>query len=237
MSINIQSSKELSHVKIMNISDSLKNIYSGPFSNYLAISTSLDSLIEQQSKLVDGLFKLHINLVDITLKYKKPLLPQEEGIFMGTIMKQIEVIKKFTTENETRSEYLLCVSRFIDIFSWITQREIGDFLEILNNKLSIYKNDIMNGTPSYDRVHKKWLESWIETLEKLSDFVMNNYLNGLTWMGTEKLPVQFLLGDIASEFRNFDHLALFKEINQGENIVRILRHRSDDDGETSTSVE
>ncbi|KAG5883918.1 hypothetical protein JTB14_032141 [Gonioctena quinquepunctata] len=219
----------------MNVSDNLKIIYSGPFSRYLTLSRKLEDLIREQSKLVNSLFKLHMNLLQILQKYKKPLHQQQEDIFTDPIPKQIELIKKFTSENQY--EYLHFISDFVEIFWWMKQTQKEKFLDDINNKIILYRNQLEGDALSMDSIHSNWLHAWIETLEEFSSLILLNFKQGLSWTGSDNLPAHVVVGDLASNCRNFNQQALLKEINQEEDIRRVLRHRDDNEAGVSSARE
>ncbi|CAH1103898.1 unnamed protein product [Psylliodes chrysocephalus] len=218
----------------MNVSDCLRDIYIGTFAEYITASNSLGAMVKEQSVLVNSLFKLEINLMQILQKYKKPVHPQEEDIFLEPIAKQINIIKNFTIENGRDCSYLHYISDSVDIFHWMKESDLEVFVERFSDYIIAYK-DIYRDS-SFGVKLSRWLETWTRILEEFSESVLTNFKTGLVWHGTENLPTQAVLGD-KTEFRNYDHAALFKEINQGENITRILRRRNESAEATNSTSE
>ncbi|XP_056630494.1 uncharacterized protein LOC130441036 [Diorhabda sublineata] len=205
----------------MNVTDYLRNIYKGPFADYLSTSNSIGGVLKDQSSLVNILLKLEVNLMQILQKYKKPIHAQEEDIFLEPIAKQIGIIKDHTKENDDYHN-LTYVANVIDIFLWMKETDMNKFVERFSDFIILYKNEMNQTNFSFE--FTPCLEAWIKTLEEFSEFILTFFQHGLVWLGTEKLPAQAVLGD-KQEFRNFDRTALFNDINQGENIIRMLRHR------------
>ncbi|CAG9861794.1 unnamed protein product [Phyllotreta striolata] len=202
----------------MNVSDCLREIYVGPFSDYLTASNSLGGLVKDQSQLVNCLFKLEINLMQILQKYKKPVHSQEEDIFLEPISKQINIIKNHAIEKSADCHYLQFVSDSIEIYCWTKETDLETFISRFSDLIIAYKSKYR-----FSNIAEKysgWLEAWTQTLEELSEFVLTHFKNGLVWQGNEILPAQAALGD-KNEFRNFDHKALFKDINRANS--RLLR--------------
>lgn len=178
----------------------------------------------EQSKLVDVLFLLEINFLSIIQKYKKPVHEQEQNIFIEPISIQIRRIRRLK-ENNLSSVYILhlsLVNETVKIFEWTKHTDVGEFVQQIRNDISPYLNKLKNELLKLDTKHVDWVYSWNEWLEGVSRYLIDFHKDGLNWGGTEKLPTH-LLGDIPEIYRKLEHLKLFQEINQGENITRILR--------------
>nr|CAH7752990.1 unnamed protein product [Callosobruchus chinensis] len=208
----------------MHVNDSIKQIYHNSFSKYLVLSRRIGGRISEQSLLLDALFKLEIDLLQILKSYRPPTYYQEQDIVFEPIRKQIQLIEEFTRANGP-NENLSLVSDNIDIFGWIDSDDIEETTtRFYKNTIKTLKDKVQENTE--DVRHGEWLAAWASVLEEFNAYISGNHREGACWEGTENLPNNLLLGDLPT-FRNRNHLALFQEINQGENIItRILRRNA-----------
>ncbi|VEN44577.1 unnamed protein product [Callosobruchus maculatus] len=206
----------------MHVNDSIKQIYRNSFSKYLELSRRIGGRISEQSLLLDVLFKLEIDLLEILKTYRPPTYYQEQDIVFGPIQKQIQLIEEFTRVNGP-DENLRLVSDNIEIFDWINSDDIEETTtRFAETAIKTLKEKVQEKTKE-DVRHGVWLAAWVSVLEEFNANISANHREGACWEGTENLPNNLLLGDLPT-FRNTNHLALMQEINQGENIItRILR--------------
>nr|CAI5841953.1 unnamed protein product [Callosobruchus analis] len=206
----------------MHVNESIKQIYRNSFSKYLELSRRIGGRISEQSLLLDVLFKLQIDLLEILKIYRPPTYFQEQDIVFGPIRKQIQLVKEFTRVNGP-DENLSLVSDNIDIFDWINSDDIEETtIRFSENSIITLREKVQEKTKQ-DVRHGVWLAAWASVLEEFNAYISANHRDGACWEGTENLPNNLLLGDLPT-FRNRNHLALLQEINQGENIItRILR--------------
>lgn len=220
------------HITVKIMSVIIDNIHKGPFSQYLRISEKIGGVVYEQSKLVDIVFLLEKNFLSIIRKYKKPFHEQEQNIFIEPISIQIRRIQRLKDNNlsSVYISHLNLINETVKIFEWTKYTNIEEFVQQIRNNTSPYLKKLENELLKLDTKHIDWIYSWNGWLEGISRYVVDFYKDGLIWGGTEKLPT-YLLGDIPEIFRKLERLKLFQEINQGENIIQILRQAHDNTNE------
>ncbi|CAH0561267.1 unnamed protein product [Brassicogethes aeneus] len=199
----------------MNV-EVFQEIYNGLVADYLEISQEIGNGVYEQSIVIDKIFSLHLDLFETSLKYQKPLHDTHETLLKQPILKEVEILEIIKDKNREYeySDLLNLVCESSDIFRWITQFDLSHFPKIIENihdlAMSIAHGEV-------------WLKKWLEIIQNLTKFLIDNYSKGLTWHGKEILPPPVILSDISSIHKIFDHLSLFRSIKQGNNLVKVLR--------------
>lgn len=224
------------------------HIIAGSLKNFLMLSSTIGSDVSKQASMVNDAFQAQRHFLDVASKSKEP--PQNVLI---TLLKptsdQIQAIQAFRESNRSSIffNHLSAISESITALGWVTVSPTpGPFVKEMSDASQFYTNRVLMDYKDKDKTHVDWTRAWLQVLGELQAYIKQYYTTGLTWnpKGCDAngnapsvlspaaggapppppppLPPPEIFADAVNEADDV-RAALFRDINQGQDITKALR--------------
>lgn len=219
-------------------------LLAGPFQSFLNLSSQIGGEVLTQAKMVESAFQCQRNFLVITSKSRQP---EQNHLF--SLLKPtsdcIQSIQEYREKNRvcTLFNHLSAISESIPALGWVTVSPApAPYIKEMLDAGQFYTNRVLVDYKEKDKKHVDWVRTWLQVLAHLFDYVKQNHTTGLVWnakgqdvgssggMGLPPPPPPPppMFGDIGPPPANDPRAALFREINQGENIAKGLKRVTED---------
>lgn len=216
-----------------------QDILSGPFAQFVQLSTKIGGDVAQQAGFVQKAFNAQLAFIQLATESSKPSDSQLAALLKPT-SDQISAIQEFREKHRTSPffNHLSAISESIPALGWVCVSPTpGPHVKEMNDAGQFYTNRVLKEWKEKDATHVEWARSWVQTLSELQQYIKQHHTTGLVWSGKSAPsapsaggppppppPVLPPIGDLsmgagADEGRN----ALFAQINQGEDITKGLK--------------
>lgn len=218
-----------------------QDILSGPFAQYLQLSTKIGGDVAQQADFVKKAFTAQSAFIQLASTSSKPAESQLSGLLKPT-SDQISAIQEFREKNRTSPffNHLSAISESIPALGWVCVSPTpGPHVKEMNDAGQFYTNRVLKEWKEKDAngTHVNWARSWVQTLSELQQYIKQHHTTGLVWSGKSAPsapaggcppppppPVLPPIGDLSMGADGDDgRSALFAQINQGEDITKKLK--------------
>ncbi|KAG9510829.1 Adenylyl cyclase-associated protein 1 [Fragariocoptes setiger] len=225
------------------------------FEEYLQRSQMIGDVVQQQSVMVADALKLHWQFVSMASECKRPA--QNELInLLKPLGQQIQAIQDFRQKNRTHElfNHLSAISEGAPALGWMSVSPTpGPYVKDMTEASQFYTNKVLVAYKDKDKRHVDWVSAWLKFLDELRQFIKKAHTTGLTWNvrgrdvsqsggGLPPPPPPMMpppppatdLG--VGGDQNDARTALLKQLNQGTDITKNLRHVSKDGRSLRTPV-
>uniref|UniRef100_A0A1W7RB49 Adenylate cyclase-associated protein n=1 Tax=Hadrurus spadix TaxID=141984 RepID=A0A1W7RB49_9SCOR len=224
-------------------------IISGPLKNFLMLSAAIGNEVKKQADMVNAAFQAQRQFLVIASKSKEP--PQNVLItLLKPTSDQIQAIQTFRECNRSSIffNHLSAISESISALGWVTVSPTpGPFVKEMSDASQFYTNRVLKDYKDKDKIHVDWTRAWLQVLSELQAYIKQHFTTGLTWnpKGCDAnsntpsvllppssgapppppppLPPPEFFADSTINDTNDARAALFREINQGQDITKGLR--------------
>lgn len=216
-----------------------QDILSGPFAQYLQLSSKIGGDVAQQADFVNKAFSAQLAFIQLASTSSQPAQAQL-GALLKPTSDQISAIQDFREKHRTSPffNHLSAISESVPALGWVCVSPTpGPHVKEMNDAGQFYTNRVLKDWKEKDATHVEWARSWVQTLSELQQYIKQHHTTGLVWAGKTAPPppaggpppppppVLPPIGDLsmgaggADDGRN----ALFAQINQGEDITKGLK--------------
>lgn len=217
-----------------------QDILSGPFAQYLQLSTKIGGDVAQQADFVNKAFNAQLAFIQLASTSSQPGQDQLGSLLKPTI-EQISAIQDFREKHRTSPffNHLSAISESIPALGWVCVSPTpGPHVKEMNDSGQFYTNRVLKEWKEKDTTHVEWARSWVQTLAELQQYIKQHHTTGLVWSGKTAPSVpggpggpppppppvlppiaDMSLGAGADDGRS----ALFAQINRGEDITKGLK--------------
>lgn len=224
---------------------SYKDIIQTQLATFLNISHQIGGEVAEQAKLVNDAFEAQLNYLNLAAESAQPSSEQQMKLLKPTSDK-IQAVQNLREKNRASPyfNHLSAISESIPALGWVAVNPApAPYIKEMNDAGQFYTNRVLKDWKEKDKKHVDWVRSWIELLTELQKFVKQYHTTGLVWSGKKaaagvvppppcgmpppppmNMPNLTDLHVGGSDCRS----ALIDEINQGENITRILKKVTSD---------
>lgn len=218
-----------------------QDILSGPFAQYLQLSTKIGGDVAKQSEFVNKAFNAQLQYITLASTSSQPSPAQVPNLLKPT-SDQISAIQEFREKNRTSPffNHLSAISESIPALGWVCVSPTpGPHVKEMNDAGQFYTNRVLKDWKEKDATHVEWARAWIQTLSELQQYIKQHHTTGLVWTGKSAPsaggppppppacppppPVLPPMGDLSLNNSGDDRSALFAQINQGEDITKGLK--------------
>ncbi|XP_052133681.1 adenylyl cyclase-associated protein 1 isoform X2 [Frankliniella occidentalis] len=217
------------------------DIVAGPLAQYLALSSKIGGDVAEQAGFVKNAFDVQRQFLELAGSRSKPASQNEMIPLLQPTSTLIISIQEHREKKRASPQFnhLSTISESIPALGWVAVSPApSPFVKEMKDAGLFYGNRVIKDFKDRDRTHVDWVNSWIQTLVELQDFVKKHHTTGLEWQpmragGAPPPPPAAMPppppvlpeGDLSSLALDpsKDRSALFAEINQGENITRSLK--------------
>lgn len=216
-----------------------QDILSGPFAQYVQLSTKIGGDVAQQADFVQKAFNAQLAFIQLASESSKPADSQLAALLKPT-SDQISAIQEFREKHRTSPffNHLSAISESIPALGWVCVSPTpGPHVKEMNDAGQFYTNRVLKEWKEKDATHVEWARSWVQTLSELQQYIKQHHTTGLVWSGKSAPsapsaggppppppPVLPPIGDLSMGAGADDgRSALFAQINQGEDITKGLK--------------
>lgn len=221
-----------------------QDILSGPFAQYLQLSSKIGGDVAQQADFVNKAFNAQLAFIQLASTSSLPAQAQL-GALLKPTSDQISAIQEFREKHRTSPffNHLSAISESVPALGWVCVSPTpGPHVKEMNDAGQFYTNRVLKDWKEKDATHVEWARSWVQTLSELQQYIKQHHTTGLVWAGKTAPPppaggpppppppVLPPIGDLSMCGGNGDEgrNALFAQINQGEDITKGLKRVTPD---------
>ncbi|XP_012220728.2 adenylyl cyclase-associated protein 1 isoform X1 [Linepithema humile] len=217
-----------------------ENLLSGSVREYVEISQKIGSDVAEHSKLVEKLFQMQFEFIQMAQKRPQPTTQPEYIKLLGPMSVVISKIQHFREEKRCLTNFfnhLSAVSESIPALGWVAMSPApAPFVKEMNDAGQFYTNRVLKDWKEKDKIHVDWCKAWVQTLTDLQQYIRQYHTTGLVWGKPGAAPTNvppppppsMPAADVAPLAVNDDRSALFAQINQGEDITKNLKKVTSD---------
>lgn len=217
-----------------------QDILSGPFAQYLQLSSKIGGDVAKQADFVNKAFNAQLAYITLASTSGKPSDAQVP-ILLKPTSDQISAIQEFREKNRTSQyfNHLSAISESIPALGWVCVSPTpGPHVKEMNDAGQFYTNRVLKDWKEKNATHVEWARAWVQTLTELQQYIKQNHTTGLVWSGKTAPasvgaappppppPVLPPIGDLSMNnlaAGGDERSALFAQINQGEDITKSLK--------------
>lgn len=220
-----------------------QDILSGPFAQFLQLSSKIGGDVAQQADFVNKAFNAQLAFIQLASTSSQPAQAQL-AVLLKPTSDQISAIQDFREKHRTSPffNHLSAISESIPALGWVCVSPTpGPHVKEMNDAGQFYTNRVLKEWKEKDATHVEWARSWVQTLTELQQFIKQHHTTGLIWAGKTAPvcappaggppppppPVLPPIGDMSMGGGD-DRSALFAQINQGEDITKGLKRVTPD---------
>lgn len=169
-----------------NTSESMsefESILAGPLSRFKSISSKIGGDVSVQAGLVVATFEAQREFLKTAVASKKPNSVDIEKLLKPTadLIGEIQQYRE-SNRRSTMFNHLSALSESIPALGWVgVVPTPAPFVKEMKDAGMFYTNRVLKDWKEKDNMHVDWVNSWIETLAELQNFVKKNYTTGLVW--------------------------------------------------------
>ncbi|XP_076334656.1 adenylyl cyclase-associated protein 2-like [Tachypleus tridentatus] len=220
-------------------------VLDGSFKSFLSLSAELGKEVQSLAKIVDSAVKAQRTFLVTVSKARQPSQNDLISLLKPT-SDQIQAVQDFREKNRASAyfNHLSAVSESIPALGWVTVVPApAPYVKEMLDAGQFYTNRVLMDYKDKEKTHVDWARNWLQFLQDLQAYIKKYHTTGLIWNSSgcdvidlsSSLPLSAncppppppplqtdeLISGESSEEGN--RAALFKEINQGENITKGLR--------------
>jgi adenylyl cyclase-associated protein len=161
-----------------------EELLKGSLTQLLALSKSLDPLIEEQVTHLFKAFEAQLRFLEATLQAKKPdVAGQALGELFKPISQHAESIINIreTNRGSPYVNHLATISEGIPALGWVTVNAPLDYITDYKDSAQFYANRILKEYKETDRKHFEWSRMFTKIVTELQEYVKKFHAQGLQW--------------------------------------------------------
>ncbi|OQR75449.1 adenylyl cyclase-associated protein 1-like [Tropilaelaps mercedesae] len=158
-------------------------IVSGPFADYLCLSSQIGGEVAEHAFMVEACFKLQRTFIQAASKSKKPSTEE-----LMTLLKpqsdSIQSIQAFREAKRTSKlfNHLSAISESIPALGWVAVAPTpGPHVKEMADACQFYTNRVLMEYKNTDKTHVEWTKSWLAVLARLQAYIKQYHTTGLSW--------------------------------------------------------
>ncbi|XP_046362437.2 adenylyl cyclase-associated protein 1-like [Haliotis rufescens] len=224
-------------------------ILSGPFAQYVSLSSSIGGDVKTQSDMVQGAFQAERQFLLTASQFKQPVqsvLPD----LLKPISEKVSAIQDFREKNRNSPffNHLSTISECVPALGWVNvSPKPGPYVKELADSGMFYGNRVLKEFKEKDPQHVEWIRSWNKTLVELQAYIKQFHTTGTAWNpqgppaaaparggappppppGPPPPPPPAAV-DSSGGGAEQERAALFSQLNKGTDITKGLKKVSDD---------
>lgn len=181
---------------VQNSSNIVENYQStvldGPLKDLINYSSQIGGEVNEIALKVNQQFKLHKRLISEIIISSKP----EIDVYHKAIRPFVMMTYKTQNLIENMKNYdyylhLVALVMILDLFEWVIEVKPGQFFDnmIDASKLNtnIAFNKVREKEENSNKLHTKWMNSLIETVKSMKNFVAQNFPTDIIWLANGKV--------------------------------------------------
>ncbi|KAJ8273917.1 hypothetical protein GJAV_G00106910 [Gymnothorax javanicus] len=202
----------------------------GPVSDYLRTSQAIGEDVEKHAEMVKTALMVERNFIKMASSHQQPAQADMVAL-LQPISEQIQQVQKFREQNRGSRlfNHLSAVSESIPALGWVTVcMKPGPYVKEMNDAAMFYTNRVLKDYKETDKRHVDWARSYLNIWTEMQAYIKQHHTTGLAWSQTGPKAPSALLDQPSKPENSALHSALFAQLNQGQDIIKGLKHISDD---------
>ncbi|XP_026290976.1 adenylyl cyclase-associated protein 1 isoform X1 [Frankliniella occidentalis] len=160
------------------------DIVAGPLAQYLALSSKIGGDVAEQAGFVKNAFDVQRQFLELAGSRSKPASQNEMIPLLQPTSTLIISIQEHREKKRASPQFnhLSTISESIPALGWVAVSPApSPFVKEMKDAGLFYGNRVIKDFKDRDRTHVDWVNSWIQTLVELQDFVKKHHTTGLEW--------------------------------------------------------
>ncbi|KAL4629760.1 adenylyl cyclase-associated protein 2, partial [Arapaima gigas] len=228
-------------------------LLSGPVSEYVVISQAIGEDVAIHAEMVNSAMQVQRTFLKMSSSHQEPAQAELANL-LKPISDHIQEIQNFRAKNRGSKmfNHLSAVSESISALGWVAVcQKPGPYVKEMMDAATFYTNRVLKDYKESDKRHVDWVRSYLRIWTELQSYIKQYHTTGLVWSKNGPIAPSLLSAPssggpcppppppppgpppvFADESPKVEdsaalHSALFAQLNQGEAIIKGLKHVSD----------
>ncbi|KAG1946843.1 adenylyl cyclase-associated protein 2 [Pimephales promelas] len=227
-------------------------LLSGSVCEYVKTSRAIGGDVAKHAEMVNNALQIQRSFLQMSMTHREPV-KTELADLLRPLSDQIHEVQSFREKNRGSDlfNHLSAVSESIPALGWVAVgQKPGPYVKEMNDAAMFYTNRVLKDYKDTDGRHIEWVRSYLSIWTELQSYIKEHHTTGLVWSKTGPVapssqfsapsdgppppppppppPLPPVFTDNKPSDAAAQHLALFAQLNQGQDITKGLKHVSDE---------